>query len=163
MNFYRIKQFFWSITAKINNEDINYIRRYLNESEYVLFIKLSIQEQKHSVRVARDVQKECQMLHIAEDELIKTALLHDIGKIYKKLNAIDKSIMVLADKFTKGKIRNLKASKKIKVYFDHAAIGYEILKNSGLSDKALYLIKNHHNDIIDNEELNILKRCDSNN
>jgi putative nucleotidyltransferase with HDIG domain len=144
-------------------EDINYIKRYLNESEYELFLRLSEQEQKHSVKVAMDVQRECRRLHISENDLIKTALLHDIGKIYIRLNAIDKSIMVLADKFTRGKIRKLKNSKKIRVYFDHGTIGCEMLKNSGLSDRVLYLIKNHHNDIIDDEELDILKRCDSNN
>lgn len=163
MNFYRIKQFFWSITAKISIEDINYVQQHLNNNQYELFLKLSEQEQKHSIKVAQDVQEECRKLNIQGEELIKIALLHDIGKIYKTLNVVDKSVMVLADKFTFGKVRKISNLKKVNVYFNHGTIGYEMLKDSGLSERALYLIKNHHSDIIDDEELNILKKCDSNN
>ena len=164
MNFYRIKQFFWSLTAKIDEKDFNYLKKNLNNKELQLFLKLSKQEQKHSVKVARDVEIECKKRKSKPGELVKISLLHDIGKIYKKLNVIDKSILVLADRITNGNIRKINRLKKIEVYFNHGAIGYEILKNSGISERALYLIKNHHNNnIIGDMELNILRKCDSNN
>lgn len=163
MNYYRIKQFFWSITAKISIEELSYVKKYLNTKEYELFLRLSVQDQKHSVKVAMDVEKECTRLNIDGKELIKTALLHDIGKVYKKLNVIDKSMLVLADKFTSGRIRNITSSKKIDVYYNHGNIGFEILKNYGLSERSLYLIKNHHSNINGDLELEILKRCDSDN
>lgn len=164
LNFYRVKQFYWSITSKIDEKGLEYVKNNLNAKEYKLFLRLSKQEQYHSMKVAKDVEQECLKLKIESKELIMIALLHDIGKIYKKLNVFDKSIMVLADKITSGKIRNIKHSKKTEVYFNHGIIGYELLKNSGINERALYLIKNHHNDRIkDDMELNILRKCDGNN
>ncbi|MGE5628739.1 MAG: HDIG domain-containing metalloprotein [Solirubrobacterales bacterium] len=163
MKFYRIKQFFWSITAKISIDELNYVKYHLNSKEFELFLMLSVQDQKHSVKVAKDVERECTRLHLHREELIKTALLHDIGKIYIRLNAIDKSILVLADKFTSGRIRNIRNSKKIDVYYNHGNIGFEILKSYGLSERAMYLIKNHHSDIKGDLELEILRSCDGKN
>jgi len=163
LNFYRIKQFYWSIISGVNEKDLQYVKNNLYENEYKLFLKLSRQEQYHSIKVAKDIEKECLDKEIDSKELIMIALLHDIGKTYKKLNVFNKSIMVLADKITKGKIRNIKHSKNIEVYFNHGNIGYELLKNLDINERALYLIKNHHNDrIVDDIELNILKKCDGN-
>ena len=164
LSFYRIKQFYWSITSKISERDLEYVKNNLWEKQYQLFLKLSKQEQYHSMKVAKDVEKECEQQKIDSKELIMVALLHDIGKIYKRLNVFSKSIMVISNKITQGKIRNIKCSKNIEVYFNHGNIGYELLKNSDISKRSLYLIKNHHNDsITDDMELNILRKCDSNN
>ena len=164
LSFYRIKQFYWSITSKISEKDLEYVKNNLRKNQYQLFLKLSKQEQYHSMKVAKDVEKECMQQKIDSKELIMVALLHDIGKIYKRLNVFSKSIMVISNKITQGKIRKIKCSKNIEVYFNHGNIGYELLKNSDISKRALYLIKNHHNDnITDDMELNILRKCDSNN
>lgn len=163
MKFYRIKQFFWSITAKMSIEELNYVKDYLTNYQYELFLRLSTQEQKHSFKVAKDVQNECRKLNIDKEELIKVALLHDIGKIYRRLNVIDKSILVLGDKITRGKIRSINNINKVEVYFNHGSIGFELLKDSGISERSLYLIKNHHNDFINDDDLKILMKCDSKN
>lgn len=165
MSIYRVKQFYWSITSKLDLEDVALIDKYLTEEEKELFNNLSIYEQKHSARVAEDVIKLCEADKIINECLIKAALLHDIGKIYKKLNPIEKSLVVMLDNISKGKLKRFKRLKKIDVYYNHADKGYNILKNKGRYDERfLYLVKNHHNDnVIGDRELDILKICDSKN
>ena len=164
MFFYRIKQFFWSLNTKIDDNDTEYVKKNLNAEEYNLFSRLSRQEQRHSIRVSRDVELECAKTGFAPDEIVKVALLHDIGKTTRKLGSMDKAILVILDRLSAGRIRNLKDIPKIDVYFNHGNMGYELLKGNDLSERALYLIKNHHDrSITGDRELDILIRCDSRN
>lgn len=163
MSIYRIKQFYWSITAKIDSKDIELINKYLSKKEQDLFKKLSEYEQKHCVNVTRDIIKYCDKNKIDSSNLIRAALLHDIGKIYNKLNPIEKSLVVMIDNVSKGKLKKFKRLQKVDVYYNHAEKGYKLLKSFGsYEERFLYLIKNHHNDyIIGDKELDILKKCDS--
>lgn len=166
MVFYRMKQFYWAIIAKINKDDVDFIKYILNIKELKLFNKLSVQEQKHSVKVAYDVQNICNNKYKAVNInlLLKGALLHDIGKIYGRLNIIDKSIVVLGDKFSRGRLKKFSTNKKINVYYNHAKLGKELLRKIEKDDRLLYLVENHHNEkIIDDLELDILRYCDKRN
>ncbi len=164
MFFYRIKQFFWAINSKLNDEDIVFINKNLTKKELNLFYKLSRHEQKHCINVSYDVMEVCKKENLNTKILVKASLLHDIGKIYKKITIMDKSIIVIADILSKGYIKKLNNFKKIQVYYNHGEIGYKMLNRYNYDDKILYLIKNHHNyEIKDDRELNILKICDDRN
>lgn len=164
MNFYRVKQFYWAINSRINKKDLHFLHAHLDENELGLFNRLSIQEQKHCINVAYDVEKVCKMKNVDKKLLIKAALLHDIGKTYKKLNVIDKSILVMVDSITKGSIKKFFNVDKVNVYYNHGKIGKDILKSYNYEEKLLYLIENHHNDkITGNVELDILRICDEKN
>lgn len=166
MIFYRVKQFYWALTSDINEQDIKFIKNILNIEELKLFSRLSINEQKHCVKVAYDVKCICNNKQGIIDEklLLKAALLHDIGKIHKKLNLIDKSIIVLLDKISKGRLRKFSKKSKINVYYNHGKIGVDILKRFEYNKKLFYLIENHHNNVENNTlELKILNYCDKRN
>jgi putative nucleotidyltransferase with HDIG domain len=164
MSLYRIKQFYWSITARISIDDNKYIKKYLNEREINLFNKLAVLDQKHSINVATDVENYCKIQNIKNNMLIKAALLHDIGKSEYKSNVLNKTIMVLLDKITRGKVKKYKNIRMINTYYNHGVLGYNILKDYGYEEKLLYLIKNHHNtEIKENLYLDILKKSDNNN
>lgn len=164
MSLYRIKQFYWSITAKINEEDINYLKKYLNDNEIALFNELAVIDQKHSINVAKNLEKYCDTNKIKKDILVKSGILHDIGKVGYKSNVFNKSIMVLLNKFTKGKVKKYKNIKMVDMYYNHAELGYNILKGCNSDDELLYLIKNHHNtEIKEDIYLDLLKKYDSNN
>lgn len=150
--------------ANVNSNDIIYINKYLNEDEKNLFLKLKKSEQKHCINVSKDVAQICFDNNIKCDKLIKVALLHDIGKINIKLNLIEKSLLVILDAVTKGKIRKVKKIKRIYLYYNHGRIGADILRNYGYNNRFLYLIENHHNKhVCDDKELNIIKYCDDKN
>jgi putative nucleotidyltransferase with HDIG domain len=161
-----VKQFVWSLSFKLNKREEEFLIKYLSNTEYNLFRGLAIAEQKHSIRVAQDVEKVCRKyieggIKIDEEQLLKAALLHDIGKIYGKLNAIEKSIMVILNKLTKGKIKRYSYIKKINVYYNHAEMGANMLKQYNIDESIVYLIRNHHESIKGNAELEILADCDN--
>lgn len=163
--FYRLRQFIWAINPKITSEDIQYIKENLNKNEINLFCKLSKAEQKHSIKVSKDINKMCvNKENINKNALVKVGLMHDIGKIEKSVNIFSKSIIVILNKITQGKLKSLDTLDSINIYYNHGKIGANILKDYGYDKRFLYLIENHHNDNIkDDIELNIIKICDDRN
>jgi putative nucleotidyltransferase with HDIG domain len=164
---YRIKQFIWALKSEINYEDEIFINKYLNNKELELFFKLSIMDQKHCVNTAKDIKKVCEArnYNLDKDRMVKIALLHDIGKIQYKMNIIEKSLIVILNKLTKGKIKKYRKVKCINIYYNHPNIGYNLLKKYNYEESFINTIKNHHNnDIIkDILELEVLRECDNNN
>lgn len=160
----RVKQFFSYAIAKLDINDKMYIERHLNGDEIALFNRLSIHEQKHSINVARDVEDECKINLVNSSDLVKTALLHDIGKIKVPVSIIDKSIVVILDKITRSKIKKFRNIKKIYIHYNHGYEGYKLLKKINENEQVLFMVKNHHNiGLSDNLELNILRKCDDRN
>ncbi|MCY6353675.1 HD domain-containing protein [Clostridium sp. ZS2-4] len=160
MSLYRIKQFYWAVTSTISSKDKEFIREYLNQDEINLFAKLAVYDQRHSIKIAQDVKK----IYSTNERLIKAALLHDIGKISKPLNLLERSLMVILDNLFKDKMKRYENIKIIDSYYNHGENGYKILKGYGYNERLLYLVKNHHNnDIIGDKELNILKQYDNQN
>lgn len=160
--FYRIKQFFWALFAQVSHEEEAFIAHYLSEKEEQLFKELSVYEQKHSVRVAYEMEKEAQRQGGKIEEYIRVGLLHDIGKSKYPLNPIEKSIIVVLDGLTKGKIKKMNHLKMVKCYYHHGAISYELLKASGkYSPLFLEAVKDHHQQRETSNQLLIaLRQCD---
>ena len=165
----RVKQFYINVTDKMTEKDYDYAKAILNKEELKLFMKLSKSEQKHSIRIARDIEfiidnKETNDEEILKNRnlLVRSALLHDIGKITKRLNVIDKSIIVILNKITRGKLKNIEKSKKIQCYYNHSIYGYEILKDIISDELILDIVKNHHINS-DNNIVNFFKNIDDKN
>jgi len=164
MSLYRVRQFYWSMVSKLNDEDIDFLKTYLETYELQLFNQLPTYEKKHCINVARDVKLTLSQRNIISEKLIKVSLLHDIGKIYNIMNPIEKSIMVMVHNITKGKIKSYSKIKNINIYYNHGEIGYTLLKKYGYDERFLFLVKNHHNNnIVGDIELDLLKECDNKN
>ncbi|MEG2868861.1 MAG: HDIG domain-containing protein [Terrisporobacter sp.] len=160
MKFYRVKQFIWAIEASFKKIDDSYISIYLNKNEIDMFNKLKKSDKYHCIRVCRDSLDLLKERNINMDEYLvgKAALLHDIGKAEYHLNLIEKAIIVLLDKFTKGKLRKYDNIKQINIYYDHPRVGYEMLKIHNYDKELLDVVRYHHKD--KNEELKIDKIVD---
>lgn len=184
----RVRQFIMNLTDRINENDYKYIESKLNNKEYEIFKEISKSEQKHSVRVAREIENiineikkgnefksgytltngeilDRKIILSAKEELIKNeellikaGLLHDVGKSRQRINIIDKSIIVILNKLTKGKLRNINL-KKIQCYYNHSEYSYEILKemykNIDLEKKNIDVKNENTNEMnIDNDKIN---------
>lgn len=161
--FHRIKQFYWSIFDKLSKGDILYIDKHLNEEEKKLFYKLSNSEQKHSVRVGRLIEERLSKdrdYNLNRNSMIKLGLLHDIGKIVANINPIEKSMLVLLNLFTRGKLRKYSNFNKIRVFYYHGELGYTILKEMNYEERFLNVIKNHHNLNCTDYNVILLRECD---
>ena len=147
----RVKQFYINVTDKMTEKDYYYVTKILNSKELELFMKLSKSEQKHSVRIAKDIENiidnkevDDEFILINKNLLIKSALLHDVGKATKRLTIIDKSIIVILNKLTSGKLKNFRKSKKVQCYYNHSIYGYNILKDMIDDEIILDIVQNHH-------------------
>ncbi len=94
----RVKQFVGCVFAKITKKDIEFINSYLDENEKKLLYKLPIYDLKHSVNVARDIyinesEEEIKKNNLNHKEVVKSAILHDVGKIHTPLRYIYSIIM----------------------------------------------------------------------
>ncbi len=156
--FYRVQQFIKAITASISAEEHRWVEYYLSEKECELFFKLKVHEQRHCIDVAKILAKQSN-----EDEgLIRLGLLHDIGKIKYPLNPIEKSMIVLLDRLTKGKIKQWTSLKMVKCYYHHAELGYNLLRNlDDYNIDFLECIKNHHRSEKVNQTLKWLQDADN--
>ena len=169
MTLKRIKQFYINATDLMKNEDYDYVKRKLNNEEYKLFNKILKSEQKHSVRIAKEIEyiidnNLIDDIDIIENKnlLVKAALLHDIGKSKQKVNIIEKSIIVILNKLTRGRLKEIKKSKKIQCYYNHSEYSYNLLKDIIEEDLILSIIKEHHKNT-DNKFINFFKKIDDNN
>lgn len=166
MIFYRVKQFWWAIICNFKQLDEEYVNKYLEGHEKELFDKLKIGDKHHCVRVSKDSLEIYEKIkeNLDEHQLAKAALLHDIGKVERPLNFIEKSIVVLLHKFTKGKIRRYEKIKILDIYYNHPKKGVEMLQNYGYNDEFLQVIGNHHDKRhTNNIMLNIVKESDNKN
>lgn len=159
---YRVKQFIWALAARLTSDDLVFVGSYLNDYEKKLFTSLPTSIQTHSVKVAREALEECQRYDLYDIQLIKAALLHDVGQVKMGLNPFTKSIMVIADKLFPRSLRKLCKIRFVKAYYEHGEMALEVLQME--PEYIRFLIKNHHNYSIQNDEkLKILQAVDSRN
>lgn len=159
---YRVKQFIWAATAKLTSDDLIFIGSYLNDHEKKIFSSLPTSIQTHSVKVAKEALEECQKRDLYDIQLIKAALLHDIGQANSGLNCFTKSIMVIADRLLPYITRKCSKIGFVKAYYEHAEMALDVLEME--PEYIKFLIKNHHNYNIQNDEkLSILQAVDSRN
>lgn len=164
--FYRVKQFIWALSAYWKDIDYNFINKHLDKDEEELFNMLSKCDKYHCFRVAKDAEDLVKDNgEINKDKLIKACLLHDIGKINKSPNPIEKGILVILDKVTSGRLRKFNNIKKIDVYYNHPIKGVEILKKSDkyTIDFMEAIEKHHLSEETDNKILQIIRDCDNRN
>lgn len=159
---YRVKQFIWSISAKVTDEDKRFVDGYLNSYERELFYALPTYEQRHSIKVGKYVLNACLEKGAYDIRVIKAALLHDIGKINSGLNIVTKSIMVILNRLIPEVLKNFKHRKIINAFYNHPEIAVSYLQDN--DEYLKYLIRNHHNySLKEDEILEILQKADSDN
>ena len=165
MSLYRVKQFIWALKAMRENIDVEYVNKYLNTNEKELFNKLKKTDKQHCIRVSKDAVKYSKLAKISTHRVAKVALLHDIGKGYYGLNIIEKSVLVILNKVTKGKLKKYNNIKAIDSYYNHAKKGADLLKKFNKYDKEfLDTVRYHHSKKVQgNKLLDIIKECDDRN
>ncbi len=88
---HRFRQFWWAITARIQEEDRELVEQLLSLPAQKLFWRMPVGDQRHSLAVLRTL--------IAWGEthpaLLKAALLHDVGKAATPLTPWERALIVL--------------------------------------------------------------------
>lgn len=169
MKLKRVKQFVIQLTGTMREEDYRYVTKHLTPEEFMFFRKLSKNDQKHCVRVAKGIEsiiiEEVKDNYTKEDIIryIRLGLLHDIGKSFKKINIINKSILVILNSITKGKLKKFIMIKSVDCYYNHGEKGYEILKSQYKDREFLEAIRYHHDIYYYGDMVKLLRYVDDQN
>jgi len=145
---YRIWQFWQSFEPSLNQQDWDRIRLYLSPVEIVLFTKLPVSDQNHSFRVFKSILETGE----GNEDLIKAALLHDIGKGLHPLRRWERVFAVLVDGFLPklaknwGKGEPVGIKRPLVIIYQHQDWGAELASGAGCSEDLIWLIQNHEND-----------------
>jgi hypothetical protein len=171
-----VNKFFKSFNVRLNTDDLAFIRKHLTLNEQVLFFRMQVIDQKHTIEMTRTLANQ-----IASDKkldapaLIKASLLHDCGKALYPFRVRDRVIGTLLKKFLnsfylflseKGKASNKKKSlaKMIYYHYQHPRLGSELAIEVGVPALTAKLIASHQDPFYEDDtpELKLLKQIDMN-
>ena len=171
--FHCVRKLRYLYDNKLTDADVVFLQDNLNKQEQILFYSMATLDQRHSMAVAYALQEmigKKSKLHL--DKMLKTALLHDVGKARAKLRIIDRVFQVLffllcpslanylADRgalYQTGYWRRI-----LYVCKYHPQIGANLLKDIGVSGGVVYLVEHHHDAFQAEEakELTVLREVD---
>lgn len=144
----RIKQFIKSFFVKIKPIDYNLLNKYLNQKERELFFKLAKRDQRHSF----DTIWKLINRGYDEKDLLKFALLHDIGKKEGRINLFNRISYVILERLWPEYIVKLNIDSKRKSFKNglyclknHPRIGADLLAEIGEDQEIIEWVKEHHN------------------
>jgi putative nucleotidyltransferase with HDIG domain len=149
--FYRIGQFQRAKNAKLSKKSLEFVRGKLGHAEQILFFRMDIIDQVHSINVAKKLIK-TDPKNINK-KLIEIALLHDVGKSLGRLKISDRVIWVLlnavsenlANKIAeKGRSSSIRLFKSLWVLKYHALLSAKLLKKKGMDQVVVYIVAKHH-------------------
>jgi len=168
---YRLSQLWQNLTARrLSRSQVQEIGVDLNPAELALFLKMSASDQQHALRVYHLLQAVGQ----TDRELLRAALLHDVGKTRTKLTVWDRSLAVVGQAFVPGKAREWGAGdgagwkRAFVVREQHAAWGADLAKRAGSAAEVIELILRHQDTLMANgdeldERLMLLQWADDQN
>jgi hypothetical protein len=144
---YRVYQFWRSVAArKLDDEDRAILATTLPPGGRALFATMSLNDQRHSLTVYRALRaRRCE-----DADLLAAALLHDSGKGSGRVRLWVRPPFVLLRRFAPGVLRWLAAAPRpfwrrpFYYAWRHAEIGADLAVQAGLSERAVLLIRTHH-------------------
>ena len=142
---YRIWQFWQSLKEPPCLDDWAKAEGILTQAELELFQKLPVPDQNHSLRVLKVLESDGE----DDPDLLKAALLHDIGKILHPLRRWERVYYVIlgwllpktaeewGNKDPRGVYRSLVVIKQ------HPTWGADLAEKAGSNQQVIWLIRNH--------------------
>jgi HD domain len=137
--------------------DDSFARQYLSGAEYILYAKMDPRDRYHAVLVTKSLLDKYPE---SSSELIRAALLHDVGKSSSKYRPVHR---ILVHLYTpKGipqtpRLHGLRGAWQRHLYHDR--YGADLILNSGGDASVADIVAKHH-DPDGNEQAAILKEVD---
>ena len=153
--WYRFRQFRQAVKTRLTISDIEFVRYYLTQVEQVLFYRMALQDQRHSLLLAQtflDRQHTHDYTWIDTSVFIRAALLHDVGKSFLPISVWHRSMYVLLQNWKGGEYLARKATpaatklfwQKMVVLLNHGELGAQMLQNIGTLQEIVDVARWHH-------------------
>lgn len=159
---YRLRQLWRNVTAGVLDDRARQrVSGVLGNGEQQLFDSFDDADQKHSYRVLMTLEE----AGYTQPDLLKAALLHDVGKTRLPLTNWDRSVAVALEAIWPGRIDAWGDGspdgwkRPFVVRKQHARWGAEMAEAAGSSPNTVALIRYHQDDastIVDNELRSLL-------
>ena len=153
---YRSRQFWQAISSTRSSEqDLEQVHRILTDPEAELFLRMQASEQAHSLRLLNQLTDQGE----ENPDLLKAALLHDVGKIRAPLRTWERVMIVIVKGICKdcvsrwgnGETNSLENSRGWRRAFiiaeQHPAWGADLAAKCGTSPLAISLIARHQDQL----------------
>jgi len=161
---YRVWQFWQGFKRSPQEGDQEIVNTVLFPEEQYLFQQLPAADQNHSLRVFRLLQSQGE----DDPDLLKAALLHDLGKTCYPLCRWERVFAVLAAGLFPRRVQVWGDSKPIGlrrplvIIKQHPLWGADLAKAAGSSPRTVWFIRNHEMDLPEgapsNDELSLLRK-----
>lgn len=142
--FYRVQQFTRAVYPSLGSDDYAMVESVLSPGEIKLFSEMTPGMQKHGLNVFKYLREKGQN----DNDLLKGALIHDIGK--GKMGLFCRILVVLMEAFCPAWIRKMASENQsswrneLYLHLNHAELGAEMARVAGSSGRVVGLIRNHH-------------------
>lgn len=155
----RIRQFLAAVRAMVSDEEIAALERHLDPSQRDLFRAMSPIDQRHCLDVFNNLLRQGR----SDPDLLRAALLHDVGK--RGIRLWHRVAGVLLEAFRPALLEKLAVNRPqswlygFHIYRYHANLSAELAERSGCSPSVVELIRGHHT-LWENEQAKALGEAD---
>ncbi len=170
---YRARQFWSALGAtRLTASDLTPARAVLTAKQIALFTRLQASEQLHGLRVLQTLRVQGE----SHPDLMTAALLHDVGKSRLPLRLWERVAIVLGNKFFPERVKRWGSAaprgwrRPFVVAACHPGWGAEMAREAGTSPLAVYLIREHQNELpaaepdsLEGRLLSLLQKADNQN
>jgi hypothetical protein len=152
--FYRLRQFWRALYATPSAGELDKFSSLLTPAQMALFRQMHRSEQAHSIQVMQAVLQTSQEIpDEPRRDLLRAALLHDVGKSRCPVRIWERAVIVLSKAFLPGKVKRWDESatlggasgwrRAFVVAQQHPAWGAQMAEEAGASPLAVALIRRH--------------------
>jgi hypothetical protein len=144
--WWRVVQFFGALTATVRPDELDTVMRYLEPPQMALFQRMTVWDQRHSL----DVFARLQANGNQDPDLLRAALLHDVGKSRARVTVWHRVLVVLLAGVRKDWLKRLAAVESgwrqpVAAIVWHSAAGASLAADAGCSATVQEYIREHDN------------------
>lgn len=153
--WHRYRQFRQAIKSRLTPSDIEFVRLYLSQIEQVLFYRMALQDQRHSLLLAHTFlsrQHTHDYTWVDTKVFIRSALLHDVGKSFLPISVWMRSMYVVLQNWKEGALLDKHATaqsthpfwQKMTVLANHGELGAQMLQSISTLSDIVDVARYHH-------------------